>query len=179
MTGCEMSLPCPLTICRSLENSLGSGRPNPDRLVQRAVAEPAQPRLPGSRAFSIGSWMPRRGQAGKPDPRDSPALVLSLAVLVSPTRTRRPHGCVPQLDRKIEGKTEIRLRQEVSVPPIVIEQRFGDCGVLFEYLCPCQLAGCTWLSLLAELRGIGYNCSQSFGNSRRDLSMSVAWKARL
>jgi len=60
-----MSLPCPLIICGSLENSLGSGRPNPDRLVQRAVAEPAPLRLPGSRAFSIGRWMPQRGQAGK------------------------------------------------------------------------------------------------------------------
>ncbi len=60
-----MSLPWPLTICGSLENSLGSGLPSPDRLVQRAVAEPAPPRLPGSRAFSTGRWMPQRGQAGK------------------------------------------------------------------------------------------------------------------
>ena len=29
----------------------GADAPNPDRLVQRAVAEPAQPRLPRSRAF--------------------------------------------------------------------------------------------------------------------------------
>jgi len=40
---------------------------------------------------------------------------------------------VPQLDRKIEGETEILLRQEANVPSIVIEQRFGDRDVLFEY----------------------------------------------
>ncbi len=40
---------------------------------------------------------------------------------------------MPQLDRKIEGETEILLRQEANVPSIVIEQRFGDRDVLFEY----------------------------------------------
>jgi len=40
---------------------------------------------------------------------------------------------VPKLDRNIEGKTAILHQQAVDIPAIVIEDRFGDRGVLFEY----------------------------------------------
>jgi len=35
--------------------------------------------------------------------------------------------------RKIEGKTEILHRRVANIPPIMIEERFGDCDVLFDY----------------------------------------------